>query len=334
MISYALISTPDFFGIGEFWSGLVVGIGALFLALVTFFWWIDRDIGRDLSDLDERSGLDRPAGAGVLVCDYVDGNMLETIAKQKGIELSPKESERGRRVTREGSVGFQKLPIIGRLAGSRSDEERLRWEHREDHNVLLSSLLKCLETAGELRRDLTRAPDVSLVSPQVLDELADMAGKHDEAQTARVAINTISKRLIAERKAAEFNAAVESRAFILVEGRWRIDSDGQNVTLRLKNLWPPAGPPFEPQGDPIDMPSGVELRVNVSIEDLSTQGRDRLGVAEQSVAVFGVAASAQDGSLRVSPIALFGRYGVSEEGMAGRRPDVPPEYLAGYPGAC
>ena len=66
-------------------------------------------------------------------------------------------------------------------------------------------------------------------------------------------------------------------------------------------------------------------------------GGDRLDVTEQSVAVFGTAASALNGTLAVSPIALFGRYGVSEEGGGGwrpGRPDVPPEYLRGYPGAC
>ncbi len=192
------LSTPNFFGIGEFWSGLIIGVVVVPLAFFLFIFFEEINLRGEPSDSDDDYRPDRPAGAGVLVCDYVDAGMLETIAKQKGIEPSPKVSERGRRVTKEGSVGFQKIPIIGKLARSSTDDERLRWEHREDHNVLLSSVLGTLDKAGELRRDLTRAPEVSLVSPHVMDELADMAGQHDEAQTAREAINTIRERLLSD----------------------------------------------------------------------------------------------------------------------------------------
>lgn len=333
MISLAFfIPTPDFFGIGEFWSGVIVGI--LLIPAGWFLWFLLEEliIAFDREDIprDEEYPTNRPAAAGVLVSDYADMEMLQTIAQQKEIDPEPVESERGRKVGRESSVGAQKYLFFWRRSRKASEEEKARYEHRADHNVLLAAVLNALDNDNELRRNLAQKPEVSLGNSHVMDELASMAESHSEAQTAREALTTITSRLMAEQKRKEFERAVEANAFVLLEGMWVIHKRDSHLILQLGQLIPAQRLYGPDDTDSVDMPDGVSLEVKIPYQALSEQGRDRLDADEQSAAVFGVATKALNGTLSLTPFAVFSRFGVSREGVGPR----PHGAGAGYPYAC
>jgi hypothetical protein len=267
--------------------------------------------------------------------------MIRTIAQQKGIELAPKESERGRDVTNEGSAGAGKGPLFARFSKRTNEQEHKRFEHRQDYNVLLSEVLDVLDRGSELERNLSRKPEVPLNSTYVINELAGIAGQHSEAQTAREALSTLGSRLMAEQKRREFDAVADSNSFVLVEGAWRVTPNEDTSLLCLRQLTP--GPQMYGPEDTevVPMPKGVALHVTVPHEGLSSHGRARLASTEQTAAVFGTAANLTNGTLVVSPIAVFGRYGAGRDGegwRAGRdgegwRGGSGPDWRAGPRGA-
>lgn len=290
------ISTPDFFGIGEFWSGLILGLILFPTGFVLWFFFEDLLLPSGNFEMEpDEARLDGPAGAGVLVCDYVDKEMLQTIAQQKEIAPRPKESERGKEVTIEGSVGLQRIPIVGRLLRRTRENEKQRFEHREDHNVLLATVMDALEKDNELLRGLDKKPNVSLGSSRVMDELAGMAERHSEAKTAREALTAVTSRLMAEQKRAEFEDAAESGSFVLVEGPWGTERDGDGTKLSLRKLSPGRVLYGPDDLEPVDVPDGIALEVRVPDQGLSSQGRDRLSADEQTAAIFGTAIRASGG---------------------------------------
>lgn len=317
MLPLALsIPTPNFFGIGEFWSGLIIGLLILPAGFFIWFIWDEWDTHRLLSeDPPDSEPLtpDRPAGAGVLVCDFADQEMIGTIAQQKGVELSPKESERGREIESEGSGGVTKGPLLARFSRRTNEQERKRYEHREDYNVLLAALLDALERDGELQRNLSRRPDVSLGSDFVMDELAGMAERHSEAQTAREALATVTSRLMGEQKRREFESVAESNPFVLVEGKWTVTKVDGHTVLALAQLTPSAEVYSQADEDGVEMPDDLSLQVKVPDEGFSDQGRTRFETSARKAAVFGTAANYSNGTLVVSPIAVFGRYGSARD---------------------
>jgi hypothetical protein len=308
------ISAPTFF-FGEFWTGVLLGIAGFigFIALILFLddqnWWPMRDTF-DYTE-DELPGV-RGAGEGVLVADFLDAEVLESIAQQKKIDPEPKESETGSSASREASVGMQKMPIIGKYVGSKSQEQKQKFVHRKDHNVMLAAVLKQLEKDNELRRDLDEVPGVSIGDDHVMEQLAEMAEEHAEAKTTREGMFTLRSRLMAEEKQKEYDRAVEAGELVLVEGKWEVRElvdGGARKQLRLKQLREhddfPSNPP-----EYKDAPDGVALVVNFDTERLTDQGKDRFAVNEQRAAVFGTPSSYANGTLTVSPVAIFGRFSV------------------------
>lgn len=306
------ISTPHFF-FGEFWTGVLFGVLGLIGLVVLLFWWSEMEFWPfndtiDYGEFDQDPA--RGAGEGVLVADFLDANVLESIAEQKNIEPEPKESEKGSSTSKEASVGLQRVPVVGKFAGSKSEQEKLKFEHRKDHNVMLAAVLKQLEEDNELRRDLDEVPAVSLGDEYVMEQLAEMAEEHSEAKTTREGLFTLRSRLMAEEKQKEYGRAVETGDFVLVEGKWHIRDTGDGrrqlhlAQLRVHDDFPEGPPEYK------DAPEGVNLVVNFDAGRLTDQGKDRLAASEQRAAVFGTPSAYSSGTLTVSPVAIFGRFSV------------------------
>jgi hypothetical protein len=307
------IATPNFFGIGEFWTGVICAVGGIVLAFI--MWavadelhtaWILR--GPDPPYPEEapwEEGISS-VSAGVLVADYVDDDLLISIAEQKGVEPEPAESEQNRSSARSGGVDAGRSGLTARFSRERREEHRARFEHRQDHNVLLGKVLEKLEEDAGLNRSLTLIPTVSVVDTGVLDRLAQGAREFEAARQAHEAMETWQSEVVKEAKAEELQRVVERDAFLFLESRWDVLAGSESVHLQLAELVEP-----RPYGETrtLPVPAGVAIECDLAEAELTDQGRRRLaGGGSKPVAVLATAGSLDNGTLTLSPVAVFARY--------------------------
>jgi hypothetical protein len=338
------VASIEFFGIGELWSGIIIGVLVIPVAIGLLVGWIVLADKLGFGSPPEFGSAPTPAGSGVLICDYVDVETLTTTATQSGVEPEPQETERGTTTTRDRSAGLTKGGLTGRFGRSRSEDERKRFLHGADPNLLLSKTLDTLEQKGELTRYLADTPSVSLGDPNLEDQLSKIAEEYAEAKEAREALTNVRARLISSEKRNEFEEVVKGRQFVLVESRWNVARSDGRIQLSLAQLNPGsrysdwareqqrlvmremylddmegAEPPPKPK--PIKMPDEIAVVVAIDAAELTKQGESRFpGDGHVSAGVFGTAAAHVDGTLTVSPLAVFARQGVPEEEPADHYP--------------
>jgi hypothetical protein len=213
--------------------------------------------------------------------------------------------------------------------------------------------MDALETKGDLARDLADTPSISLGDPDLEAQLGKIAEEYAEAKEAREALTNVRARLITNEKRREFDTVVQGRKFVLVESRWKIERVESRIILTLAQLRPSFRygalmrerlmveeiigprprpmvyrdePPQPPK--PLEMPEEIAVRVTIEASQLTKQGEARFPPdGEASAGVFGTAASHLDGTLAVSPIAVFARQGVPEDEPADFYPRSRARYM-------
>lgn len=145
-------------GIGEFWTGIVLGVVAIPCAVVLWWtlegWWSGHRYTDGVADPLDAGPIDR----GTLLCDLVDEETLRSVAAQQGISVAPSRIEED---TRRASGISARLRSIGgehrREAGRREIREPI-----DDMNVLVRRVLKELDEKASLNRHLDRVPGIEV----------------------------------------------------------------------------------------------------------------------------------------------------------------------------
>ncbi len=297
------------------WVGIVslVAIGLILigaLGISLFDRWGMRGLAGD-----EYVHPDRAAGDGTLLCDYVDHETLASVARQRGIEMTPSQLEREKTVSRS-----RRLRFFARGAGADSSRgetatERETYDPRVDPNDLLRQVLAKLETDGHLERGLGYAPMVAMVGDE--DRMRRYLDVIREEDGADAADQTLA-RLITMEKREELEAAFARRPFVLIEGDWLAEPANGGVSLLLGSLRPPVlayelNDGYDrglQRGDPTPMPPGVRIYAHLSTDHITTSGRERLAERVHAGALATIASyDAQTGRMVLSPIAVFARHG-------------------------
>jgi hypothetical protein len=246
---------------------------------------------------------------GAVVCDYVDGGTLRTLATQWGVKPRPEEIESvaGRK---EGITA--KLGVAGTEFGASVEgEEAMKTLYRLpfDPNSLVDELLGVLETRGALRTDLASRPVVGL---EELREVAERGAQVGEGGQRLVQVERLLEDLLAAAKRKQFES-VRNDEFLLIETDWNVTSDqGGARRLELARLG---------TGDAaIEMPRGVSLLVPTLIGgekgtenvNVTAQGWQRIAPGDRitaSVLGFSGPFNSTESRLTVIPIAIFRRVG-------------------------
>jgi hypothetical protein len=246
---------------------------------------------------------------GAVVCDYVDGGTLRTLATQWGVKPHPEEIERvaGRKEGITAKLGVSSTEVGASIEG----EEAMKTLYRLpfDPNTLVDELLGVLEVRGALRTDLASRPVVGL---EELREVAERGAQVGEGGQRLVQVERLLEDLLAAAKRKQFES-VRNDEFLLIETDWNVTSDqGGTRRLELARLG---------TGDAaIDMPKGVSLVVPTLIGgekgtenvNVTAQGWQRIAPGDRITAsVLGSSGpfNSSQNRLAVIPIAIFRRVG-------------------------
>lgn len=331
--------------IGEETTVALAGLLAAVLAVSFALWWKVRLSRleilrvrefRSLERAVERAGLsDRggdPGGGArdaLLIPDYLDREVLEDIARQKGVQVDPVRIDEGEThsITEESgsemgaNVGMPGVGGVGaRVSGTRA---RQRARHRarsaeQFYSVrnVFRDLLDALEGDEELAIDLAFVPKASETDAWLFGSLMIAWGEWglaslpegDPRKELDTAIDTLADealRNITEAKGKELEAAVPERGevrFALIETEWTVLEEGDDLVLH--NEWlVDAHARAERPTEILAAPGLLEVPIDQS--KLVAMGRRRLqpGVTLW-LRVFGKVDRYEAGTLAVLPILI------------------------------
>jgi hypothetical protein len=316
-----LIGAFDPVGIGELWTGIVLGAIALPVAVIGYFAlheFIDVRRMRRLepAELDEGGPVDR----GTVLCDAVDQDTLRSTATQLGIPVTPERVEED---THRSSGFVGQLFRIGAERRKEKGKKEIR-EPVDDPNLLVRRVLRRLDTEGKLNRHLDAVPGYGVVEDSALlgsieenalaidgwlseqfPEGLDVS-QRDLARGIAGALTTLlPQRQIAQIKREEFRHATDP-AFVLIENEWRVRTEQEKVELHLTKLR------ASDYGDGrlVDIPSGLHVVARLTGE-LTSRGQRRLLARGEPVraGVFGELVGYRDDTqtLEITPMAVFAR---------------------------
>jgi hypothetical protein len=197
----------------------------------------------------------------VLVPDYVDRDLLEDIARQKGLQVDRVQWEVGESESETvesssevgGTVGAPGVNLSSKVAVREAmghGRYRARTAERlYNTRSLLSEVIDSLDEDGELRRDLAYAPEgaesEALLLQQLmyfwgeweLDDVAEEDPRKELDRAVDALANEALVRIMAS-KHVELKAAVPGRGeaqFALVETEWSVTVNDDGTQLR--NEW-------------------------------------------------------------------------------------------------
>jgi hypothetical protein len=316
----------DPIGIGDTLTGVVLGVLGV-VGLISFF----------LSDLPDRLfaavGSDsdyyladrkRRITRGVLICDWVDGEVLATVAKQKEVEPDPDRLERGDVTTTGGGVAGGHGLFRGRFNRERKRDQRSFYDLTKDPNALLGKVLRRLHDDEAIDDNLDVVWGSSLLGEEMLDDVVRVARDKPEVEAARNAVRALQSMAIQGRVAEGWKQRSGHPRFVLVESQWKVArvldttrdaGHREYVELALLKLrqhtdhaTPYGGPDYRMQQ--IEMPEDLKLVVNLPLDRLTDPGKSRVrDGATIAAGVLGTAASfnPETDELTVTPIAVFAR---------------------------
>lgn len=324
-----MVQAVSILGLGEFWTGvlapIVVGLAFwLVLASTDYFdHWPWQSMNYDLDDVPDSP----PVARGVLVCDWVDVELLASIARQKKVEPEPVRIEKGEARTHSGGVDAGPKWLRLKRRGGRQSDQRSFYEFANDPNAMLAAVLSALEREGGLYQELDVQPYANLLNSDVLNQVLAAAHDQPEAQTARDAIESIQQDAITLQKRNELQEVVKhERRFIFVESRWRVTDEGVHEAgdefwLELVTLRPAANAAYYRRDDEtaaIPVPPALSIAVRVSADRLTPTGKHRisdgrvieagvLATIEQMARLTLVGSHPVTDRLFLTPVAVFAR---------------------------
>ncbi|HVL39300.1 MAG TPA: hypothetical protein VM328_07905 [Fimbriimonadaceae bacterium] len=141
------LAAPTIFGLSEFWTGAVMVIAvAVAVSVGVVIWdWLTAVLPSPNQRRWEREWKEQERAArGVVICDFVDKQVLASVARQEGVPFQPTRTEKGSATSTSGNVEGGK-GIRARLGRERKHDERSFYDLVEDHNALLADLLASFE---------------------------------------------------------------------------------------------------------------------------------------------------------------------------------------------
>lgn len=309
----------DPIGIGATWTGVVIGaVGLVVVSFVYFAIWDWRDTRRsNEEDTTERDYYGNAAAArGTLLCDWVDDELLRTVARQQGVPLEPTRIERG-----EGSVssfGGQASPpggFLARFGKERRSDHRAYYDVSQDSNALLRDVLKALIEKGSLTVELDALYAAGIpfgFDDRYLDEFIRTAKGAPELDEARNALRALADSHAREGLSARWRSFAEDLRFTLVDSAWEVSGTGDALSLRLAKVrrFDTSATPAGGRYDTVETPPGLNMTLALDRSFLTTQGRARLIPGSQVKAAAFATIGAFDeaaNELRLSPVAVFAR---------------------------
>jgi hypothetical protein len=263
----------------------------------------------------------------VLVPDYVDRDLLEDIARQKGLQVDRVQWEVGESETETEETASEVGMALGAPGASLSSklaarEARGHGRHRArtsdrlyDTRSLLGEVVEALDRDGELRRDLAYVPDAAQFEALFLQQLMyvwgewELDGVPDEDPRKELdrAVDSLANETIQRltaAKEAELEAAIPGRGeakFALIETEWKVTVNDDGTQLR--NEWL------------VEADEDDRVETSALVPDLIVVPIDPgklVGMGEQRVKegpsrwwrVFGKIEMYEDGALLVLPIVI------------------------------
>jgi hypothetical protein len=316
----------DPIGIGDTWTGVVLGVLAVFIFITAFLawpwgWWL-RLTGKINADELHYGLYRRPVTRGTVLCDWVDLTVLTSIAKQKAVDPEPVRTERGEGTTTSGAIDAKPKGIGGRFSRERRQDVKEYYEIPQDPNALLVKVLGKLSEDGRLADDLDEAWGTAALTGDTLDEMIRTAKQTPELEAAREAILTLQGNAAKERVLEGWRHTAQEPKFALVESTWRVHEvdllgGPPEMWLSLNKLRQREYNPDPYHGNRpetptlIDVPDGMALVVRFDASKLTDQGKGRVvdGSRELRAGVFGITSNFDEehGNLWMTPIAIFAR---------------------------
>jgi hypothetical protein len=263
----------------------------------------------------------RPVTRGVVICDWVDVEVLASIARQKGLAPEPVRVERGEELSRAHRLQGAFKVLTGGFERGKKQETREFYEPIRDPNELLLRVVGLLDEQRALVDTLDELPTGGGFDPAMIDELVQAARSTVEREAAAATISQLQATMIERRKGDHWLWAAEEPRFVLLESEWWVEwpqtADADEAGwfyLNLSKLREPTLAPGPSSGNPpesptlVGMPGDLGLHVRLSTGHLTPQGTARLRAGNTVKAgVFGTTASYEDGDMWVTPVAVYSR---------------------------
>jgi hypothetical protein len=303
-------------GIGPTWTGvamtLIVMAALVYLVFATEFFskWPWSRNKLDAYGAQRQRGITR----GILICDWVDVDVLTSVAKQKKVDPDPDRLERGSQVTTSGHAEAGRGPLRGKLSRERKRDERSYYDQARDPNGLLIRVLASLTDwssidGSSIDDDLDVVWGPTLLGDEALDEVVRAVRDKEELESARDAVRALQSAAVGQRVGEAWKMRAEKPRLVLVESEWTVrrttvpsesaEQRQESYHLQLAHLrqrvdsYPPDAFEYgEGAYQQIAMPADLGMTVRLPFAHLTDPGRGRLRDMDAITAgVFGTTAA-------------------------------------------